>query len=52
MMVVKMSDKEGYFQYVLFTAHGEVLLIFFFHIFMWWVSGKCIIFYTISQLDG
>ena len=30
MMVVKMSDKEGYFQYVLFTAHGEVLLIFFF----------------------
>ena len=34
MMVVKMSDKEGYFQYVLFTAHGEVLLIFYFFFFI------------------
>ena len=34
MMVVKMSDKEGYFQYVLFTAHGEVLLIFFSYLYV------------------
>ena len=39
------------FDMFFFTAVVVVLFIFFL-ILMGWGSGKCIVFYTISQLDG